>query len=488
MKKIIIIGGGLGGLTAGALLSKQGHQVTLLEQHNVVGGSATTFRRRGGFTVEVGLHEIDNPFDGGEKERIFRTLGVFDHITFIKPDEFFRIKTGKSDFVMPDGIDKAKDALIQKFPKEKSGIEAYFSSITAVAQDIEKLSTIKFWQKMLFPFLFRSVFKYRKSTLKEVLDSIIDDEELKLILSANTPYYHDKADDFSFLYHSIAQYSYYKGGGWYIKGGSQLLSNYLASIINDHGGEVITKANVTEILHRSGKVTGVHYEKKGMRFLLRSDIVISNASPMQTYRMADIPYEMKRSLGISLLTLYLGFSKNLKSVYGKRAYSSFYYRGANSPADYNLTLAKDITNRAAVFVDYSQIDSGLTSPEKSLGAVCTVDYLRDWEGLDEEEYKAKKASVAEAYIKLLELDYPGIGELIEYAEVGTARTVQRYLKTPNGTAYGFAPTASQFFREPEYQSDKLEHLYSVGAWVIGGGFTPAILSGSMVAKAIGNTS
>jgi len=55
-KTITIIGGGLGGLTSGALLAKDGHKVTLLEQHNIVGGCATTFKRKGGFTCEVGLH------------------------------------------------------------------------------------------------------------------------------------------------------------------------------------------------------------------------------------------------------------------------------------------------------------------------------------------------------------------------------------------------------------------------------------------------
>lgn len=64
--------------------------------------------------------------------------------------------------------------------------------------------------------------------------------------------------------------------------------------------------------------------------------------------------------------------------------------------------------------------------------------------------------------------------------------MQRYLRTPNGTAYGFDPGSEQFFRLLKVKFDKLNNLYFVGAWVMGGGFTPAILSGGMCANAVRN--
>ena len=484
MKNISIIGGGLGGLTSAALLAKSGYKVTLLEQHNIVGGSATTFKRRGGFTVEVGLHEMDDVYDGGIKEEIFKSLGVYDHVEFIKVDELFRIKTAKSDIILPDGVESVKESLKNRFPKENASIDRYFTLMRRISEDFVKLSDIKWWQMPLFPLIFRSILRYRKKAVREVLDDLFSNEELKLILISNIQYYHDKADDFSFLYHCVAQYGYYKGGGWYIKGGSQVLSDYLASVITQHGGEVITKANVVEILHDKSEVRGVKYEKKSKLFELKADIVISNASMMDTYKMADITYKQTREVGISLLTLYLGFSKNIKEVYGKKSYSNFYHRGASSIDEYNKNIDEGLLTRTAVFVDYSQIDAGLTDASKSLGVVCCVDDMKYWENLDEDAYKAKKDALAKDYIALLEEEYPGISDLVEYSEVATAKTVKRYLKTPSGTAYGFAPTAKQFFRIPEIKSKKLKNLYFVGAWVIGGGFTPAILSGGMVAREI----
>ena len=364
------------------------------------------------------------------------------------------------------------------------GLKKYFALISVIAQDYVRMRTMSLWQKLLFPFVFKTVFNYRHSSLKEVLDTLIDNEELKLILSTNIQYYHDSTKDFSFLYHALAQYGYYNGGGWYIKGGSQKLSNHLASVITGHGGEIIKKALVDKIEHQDKKVTGISYTKKGERYSLEADVVISNASPMQTYEMANIAYENSKSLGISLYTLYIGFTKNIKSVYGEDAYSLFDFSQLSSIDDYEKSLSQPIEKRAKVFVDYSQVDSDLCDDTKSLGVICGVDYIKDWQDLDDEAYKTRKEAVTQALLADLEKDYPGIGELVEYVELATAKTVQRYLKTPVGTAYGFAPTAEQFFGTPQSASDRLDNLYFTGAWVIGGGFTPAIMSGAIAAKSI----
>ena len=215
------------------------------------------------------------------------------------------------------------------------------------------------------------------------------------------------------------------------------------------------------------------------------DIVISNASPMQTYKLANVNYKPeKTTIGNSLITVYIGFKNNIKSIYGKRPYSNFYYNNVNNIDEYHENLRKDITERGFIFVDYSQIDSGLTSDDKSFGVFCSVDYLKDWENLSDEEYTAKKNKLAEIYFDELEKDYPNIRDHVDFFEVGTAKTMKRYLKTENGTAYGFAPTPEQFLQKPKIKSDLIDNLYFTGAWVIGGGFSPAINSGGLCYKHI----
>lgn len=486
MKTVTVIGGGLGGLTAGALLAKRGFKVTLLEQHNIVGGCATTFKRKGGFVCEVGLHEMDGVFTDNGKKEILEELGVYDHIEFVEPDEFFRVVSGAIDITIPADRDQAIAVLTRYYPKESKAIENYFQLIGDIADAFNKLSKPKWWEMLLFPWTFRTILKYRTASIKTVLDKLTDNEELKLILNTNIGYYHDTIAGFSILYHAIAQQSYFTGGGWYIKGGSQKLSDYLASIIREHDGEVVTRADVTAIEHQNGTVTKVIYEHKKERCHISSDLVISNLAPFVTHQMAGIADHERKKVASSLLSIYIGFNQNLQSIYGKRAYSTFMLREAKSMDDYDRLVEGDIEKRAFVFVDYSQIDSGLVSEEQSFGAICTTDYLEDWEHLSLEVYQAQKEAVVESYLTVLEKEYPNIRDYIAFAEVGTAKTMQRYLRTPNGTAYGFDPGSEQFFRLPKVKSDKLNNLYFVGAWVMGGGFTPAILSGGMCANAVRN--
>lgn len=479
-KKITIIGGGLGGLSAGALLAKDGYRVTLLEQHNIVGGSATTFKRKGGFTCEVGLHEMDGVYSNPQIKSIFETLGVYEDVTFVKPGEFFAITTTEGTFVMPEGVQRAIKALIDRFPSQKEGIERYFKLLAKVADEMGKLQNASWYHYLLFPLFFSNILRYKNRSTTQVLDSLISNEKLKLILNANIQYYNDTPDTLNFLLHAVAQHSYYSGGGWFIKGGSQKLSDHFAKVIKGNGGEVITRAEVLSCDRRH-----VTYSYKKETVTIESDIIISNLSPQQTYALFGVAYQESKEIADGLTTLYLGFSKNLKQVYGKRAYSHFIFDEISTIKEYKQMLEKDITQREFVFVDYSQVDSALTKDaDKSFAVACWIDDIKHWEQPDSEAYRAKKEALINTTLTRLERYYPGISKLVEYAEVGTAKTVQRYIKTPQGTAYGFKPSPKQFFRMPKVKSDKVDSLYFVGQWIIAGGFSPTILSGKLCYDAI----
>ncbi|MGE5348570.1 MAG: FAD-dependent oxidoreductase, partial [Actinomycetota bacterium] len=122
---VIVIGAGLGGLTAGAKLAREGMKVLVIEQHSRPGGCATTFKR-GEFTFEVGLHEMDGPGNRDMKNRIFSELNVTGNVEFLTVPEFYRFIRGDLAVTVPHDPQMAAVRLSEMFPDEKEGISRYY--------------------------------------------------------------------------------------------------------------------------------------------------------------------------------------------------------------------------------------------------------------------------------------------------------------------------------------------------------------------------
>ena len=469
---IIVIGAGLGGLTAGAKLSKEGKKVLVIEQHDRPGGYATTFKR-GDFILEVGLHEMYGPAPGDMKSKIFQDLDVFNHVEFIPLPEFYRFTNSRFDVTIPHDPVVATERLSALFPEETGGIKAYFDQILQPKKKVFEGG--------------------QDRSLGEFLDSIIANDDLKLILLGNLGYFHDDPYSLSLSYYSISQGSYFTGGASFIKGGSQELSNHLAGFIRDHGGEVLLNHKVTAIKTNKQKVSGVLYAGKNAHgsFITEAfaDEIIANNSIPGVAVILPEEYGDKlknaikdQELGASLLTLYLGFKKPVKEL-GYKYYSTFVYDDAlKSPKDILKNNRDDFTERNFTFIDYGQVDSGLAPAGKSVGTLCCIDYLKDWEGLERKAYLTKKERVATVLIERLEKLIPGAGNNIEYYEVGTPYTCQRYTLNPGGAVYGFAQTPS---RKVIDISQLPDNLHFASAWgKTGGGFSGAIYGGYLCAMGI----
>ena len=136
---VIIIGAGLGGLTAGAKLAKERKKVLVVEQRNKVGGCATMFKRKKTMTFEVGLHELDGLDEFDFKRGIFSDLGVFNHLEFVRLPEFYRFLKGDLDVVVPDRVPDAIEALIMAFPSETKAIKTYFKDFVKLRRQIARI-------------------------------------------------------------------------------------------------------------------------------------------------------------------------------------------------------------------------------------------------------------------------------------------------------------------------------------------------------------
>jgi phytoene dehydrogenase-like protein len=468
----IIIGAGLGGLTAGAKLAKEGLRVLLLEQHDRPGGCATTFKRSG-FTMEVGLHEMDGLHPGDIKKRIFADIGLGKRVSFLPVPEFYRFMNGRYDLVIPHDPEKAMAVLKTAFPGQEKSIDEYFYHVLNAR---------------------RVMVAHRGKADKSVgvfLDEIITDEDLKLVLLGNLGYFHDDPYSLSWLYYLNAQGSYYGGTASYIQGGSQRLSNALAELIQEQGGEVKLHQLVTSIDYRGDRVSGVSFEQikgkdKGRMGQAHARQIIMNGSVPGLCKLLSkkdaAPLNQSigdLAIGASLLTVYYGFNKPLQDI-GNTNYSTFIYDASVlSQKDILGNNHSDFGTRSFTFVDYGQVDSRLAPEGKSVGAVCAIDYPSDWEGLEREEYMRMKADVADTITGRLDKILPGFRDAVEYVEVATSLSVERFTLNPRGAVYGFAQHPN---RSMDYLNALPENVFIASAWgKIGGGFSGAMIGGYMCA-------
>lgn len=472
---VIIIGAGLGGLTAGAKLAKEGKRVLLLEQHDRPGGCATTFKRRD-FTMEVGLHEMDGLHPADMKNRLFDDLGISGRVEFLPVPEFYRFINERYDLVVPHDPEQAKAILKRSFPDQEKGIDDYFYHVLNARR------------------LMVANRNNPDRSVGDFLDEIISNEDLKLVLLGNLGYFHDDPYTLSWIYYLTAQGSYFGGRANFIKGGSQQLSNALSNIITENGGAVKLNYLVTSIDYSGGRPAGVSYQntrgkEKGFFSDLASHIIVNAAVPNLAQSMLSKQDGKKLSdaisvnaIGASLLTVYYGFKKPLKEV-GNKYYSTFIYDSSvRSQKDILVNNHSPFTTRSFTFVDYSQVDSNLAPAGKSVGAVCCVDYPEDWENLDHEEYSRMKADVADIITGRCEKIIPGFRDAVEYMEVATSLSVKRFTLNPEGAVYGFAQNPG---KSVAYLSALPENIYIASAWgKFGGGFSGSIISGYMTAMEV----
>jgi all-trans-retinol 13,14-reductase len=170
-------------------------------------------------------------------------------------------------------------------------------------------------------------------------------------------------------------------------------------------------------------------------------------------------------------------------AFGVQHYSNYMEgEGIKTIKDLKPNNQGDWAKRSFIFVDYNKVDSQLAPPDKSAGVICAVDYLKDWEGLSDADYKAKKEEVAQIILERLDRQFPGIRDSIEYYEVSTPKTIQRYTLNPSGSVYGYAQTLEQTGTKRFRNNFLIPNMYFASAWAFpGGGFEGSITGGFLAA-------
>ncbi|MBF0213308.1 MAG: NAD(P)-binding protein, partial [Magnetococcales bacterium] len=365
----IIIGAGLGGLVAGALLTQGGKRVQLLERHDKFGGAATTFRRRD-LQVEVSLCLMDGLDIQDFKTPLFSKLGVARSVPMATASHFYRLHHPLlgAEFIMPRGYDAAIEACTQRFPQHAKSIRIYFTTIRHLRNlrnhhllqqfklGATPLSDLADIQATLLQAeasgetlppapipqaQLDSLWSAQKISMSRFLNTLFgSDEAIKFALCANLQFFTSSLEHISLFDFSLAQGSYHYGAH-YIHEGSQKLSDQLVKLIRSGGGEVLARREVTRILMDDGHAVGVVHRKArviGSGKPVEPDpresharLILGNATPRVIRELLPAedrsrfyrPYD-GIAADLSNWTIYLGFSRP-PAHYGVNQYAHFIF-------------------------------------------------------------------------------------------------------------------------------------------------------------------
>jgi len=260
----IVIGSGLSGLYAAALLSKVGKRVLVLEQHYIAGGCTHSFKSKNGYEFDTGVHYVGSiNFFGklldlvtGERKIEWVKMGS-------EADSFCydEVKLGKdAPLNFCAGRESFKKMLFEEFPNEKDSIEAYFDLVDRVSP----LSKFYYYGKLFHPVIEwilnctvnREYFKWANKTTDSVLAELTQNKRLRAVLTAQYGDYGLPPALSSFVIHAMLV-NHYSDGAWYPVKGSQEISRAIIPTIEDAGGGVLTSVCVENIVIKNGKTVGV---------------------------------------------------------------------------------------------------------------------------------------------------------------------------------------------------------------------------------------
>ena len=483
---IIVIGSGIGGLTAASLLAKSGKSVLVLEAHDRPGGYAHGFKRKK-YQFDSGVHLISGcgkeGYCGGQV--IYKTLKateMLDEVEFININPFSYAIFPELSIALPQTIADFVNTLAEQFPDQQEGLQALTELCLQLAEEItiadELMAEVDYDRaQQLMP----ALFKYRKATLTEVASEYITDPRLLGVFASNWPYLGLPPSQVSFVYWSTMLIGYMVDGSYYCKGGFQKLANTLVKGLQQQGGEIQYKSAVEKIIIENEQVAGVIIKNER----IKAPIIISNADIRQTvFEMVGVQHfppryiqrinKMKHSL--SIFVVYIATDLDLASM--GIAHESFCYSDYDHDKNFSRTLQGDIS---WLSITAPTLVEPILAPEGEHLLMLTT--LLPYQV--SESWKLAKPEYMDIMLKMACQTIPELESHILFMEGGTPATMYRYTHNYHGAAYGWDVSPGQVGPSRIQNQSPVKGLYFSGHWSSpGGGVYGVSVSGVQTAQKI----
>ncbi|MDW7729731.1 MAG: NAD(P)/FAD-dependent oxidoreductase [Bacillota bacterium] len=487
----IIVGTGLGGLSAALKLASGGARILLLERHNLPGGFATSFVR-GRFEFEVSLHElsdIGSPDNKGAVRRYLEDeLGM--DVEFMPVPEAYHLILEKEgiNVKLPFGTENFISAIEAVEPGSHRAVEDLLADCRQVSRALSYLGSLKGPPDIN---LLYSEYPAFVSTAAYTVDDVIDRYELsprvRQMIYPYWCYLGVPTDRLSFTIFAVMLYSYLSKGAYIPKLTSHGLSTAMEMKFRELGGTILYNTEVDKILVEGGRTVGVE-TCRGEKF--KAPFVIANLSPHLVYGKMIYPQNAvpeaalknsaARRLGTSAVVLYLGLDRSPQEL-NLNSYGYFIGPSMNTKTAYENFFSIEPQDMQAV-ICLNNANPDCSPPGTTILSSTMLVGPDVWSEVQPDQYYRIKSELAAGIIEKMS-GYLGISlaDHIEEIEIATPQTFSRYTGAYRGVMYGYEqdPWDSVVARSISASAESyIKGLEFAGGFSsMGHGYAPSIISG-----------
>ena len=497
---VIVIGSGIGGMSAAAALSRVGRRVLLLEQHHTLGGLTHSFTRDG-FTWDVGIHYLSGVAPGEPVRDLldwitdtpmdFAPLGsIYDcvHIGSAEP------------LTLSRPYEAQERDLKDRYPDQAEAIEAWTVALREGRETLTKVTSTRAMPEIAGDILDwwnrRAIAKWCGRTTREVIDEITDHPELAAVMSAQWGDHGGRPGKASFAMHALIAGSYLPTGSWFPVGGSAAFAEHIIPTITANGGEAHAGVRVERLLIEDGAAVGVVTDD-GTE--IRAGVVISDIGARETIDSLlpddcghpDWVAEIRAlPSSIAHFDLFLGFEGDVEAAGATKANHWIYPTGET---DVLWEAAPDGTP-PVMTVSFGSLKDPAYDPgprQKHTGQVLV---WADWStvakwadrpaGARGEDYADFKRRAEQTMMALFERYFPELAKLVVHSELATPLATVSFTGHREGAFYGLDVTPERVVCDGLRTKTPIPGLFLAGQDVVTPGIQGAFWGGMLSAASV----
>jgi phytoene dehydrogenase-like protein len=473
-QKVLIIGSGIGGLSTGIILAKQGFEVTVLEKNHQPGGLTRSYTRAG-IDCPVGVHYLGSLDKGQILRKFFDYLGVTAAVPVERMGQngvIDRYIFGSHDdkiFDLPPGLEAYEENLRQTFPEEAKKISGIVEPIHQAAGQLHSLD-------LLYADINDFSLLDQAQSFGKILDDLQCSPDLRSVLAVPSSWIGVPLADCPAFYHNMALASYVSSA-WRLKGTGTDMANAFARRLRELGGKIITEAETEQIQVSSRLVTGIRL-KSGEQ--LNAALVIAAVHPKVVLNMLP-PGAVRPS--------YQQRITNLQDSHGVFAVQARVDSDSHPELPYNIFKLDTDRHGDISDLQYYQIrDSGRKG--ENLMSILTSgqdDLWLPWRQTKSSRrgdgYRQAKADHARHLVKKAEKIF-GAFKGLEIIDTYTPLTIRDWVNSPGGSAYGVLRSTDQMLAAALLNRTSIKGLYLAGQNVLAPGVIGTIMGSFSTVKLI----